>query len=60
MNTKTQLYKEIKGTTIGNKRILFFPAVDINKIGLIIGHQKWFTQISEIETYLIDDKLIEK
>lgn len=60
MNTKTQLYKEIKGTTIGNKRILSFPVVDIDQIGLIIGHQKWFTRISEIEAYLIDERLVEK
>ncbi len=60
MNTGTQLYKEIKGTTIGNKRVLCFPVVDINSIGLIIGHQRWFTQISEIEAYLIDEKVIEK
>ena len=59
MNTKTQFYKEVKGTTIGNKRVLFFPAVDIDRIGLIIGHQRWFTRICEIEVYLIDDKLIE-
>jgi alpha-L-fucosidase len=60
MNAKTTFYKEIKGTTIGNKRILTFPAADINSIGLIIGHQKWFTRISEIEAYLIDDKLVEQ
>lgn len=60
MNTKTQFYQEIKATTIGNKRILTFPAVEADNIGLIIGHQKWFTQISEMEAYLIDDKLIEK
>ena len=60
MNTKTQFYKEIKGTTIGHKRVITFPEVDIDKIGLIIGEQKWATQISEIEAYLIDDKNIEK
>ena len=60
MNMKTQFEKDVKGTTIGNKRILTFPAVNIDRIGLIIGHQKWFTRISEIEAYLIDEKLIEK
>ncbi len=60
MNTKTKFSKDVKGTTIGNKRVLTFPSVDIDKIGLIIGHQKWFTQISEIEAFLIDEKLIEK
>ncbi len=60
MNSKTQFNKEIRGTTIGNKRILTFPQTEIDNILLIIGSQKWLTQISEIEAYLIDEKLIEK
>jgi len=60
MNSKTRFYQEISGTTIGNKRVITFPIVDIDNIGLIIGYQKWFTQISEIGAYLIDEKLIEQ
>ncbi|MBL7701887.1 MAG: alpha-L-fucosidase [Ferruginibacter sp.] len=60
MNSNTGLSKEIRGTTIGNKRVLTFPETETNKILLIIGSQKWLTQISEIQNYLIDEKLIEK
>ena len=47
-------------TTIGNKRIITFPALNISIIGLSIRDQRKPTAISEIEAYLIDDNLIEK
>ncbi len=59
-NSKNKFQKEIKQTTIGHKRILTFEAVNIDRINLIIGQQKWLTQISEIEAYLIPETLIEK
>ena len=60
LNDKQQLVKEITGTTVGNKRIISFPKMYISSIGLSITDQKSATTISEIEAYLIDEKLIEK
>jgi len=59
-NSKDELVKEIYGTTIGRKRIITFPAVSINTIELTIEAQKDSTGVTEIEAYLIDEKLIEK
>ena len=58
-NGKHQLIKEINGTTIGHKRILTFPATEVNSIGLSIDEQKGVTSVSEIEAYLINENLIE-
>ncbi len=58
-NSNDELVKEIYGTTIGKKRIITFPAVSVNTIELTIEEQKGSTGISEIEAYLIDEKLIE-
>jgi alpha-L-fucosidase len=60
MNKKHELLKEIKGTTIGNKRAITFSTMNVAIIGLQIQNQKESTTISEIEIYLIDEKLIEK
>ncbi len=59
-NKKEELIKEIHGTTIGRKRIITFPAVDINTIELTIEGEKNATSINEIEGYLIDENLIEQ
>jgi alpha-L-fucosidase len=59
-NNKHEVLKEITGTTIGNKRIITFPELNVTSITLVITSQKWKTSISEIEAYLIDEKLIEK
>lgn len=55
-----QLIKEITGTTIGRKRILTFPAVNIATVELTILEQKGATKIGEIEAYLIPEENIEK
>jgi alpha-L-fucosidase len=60
MNKKHELIREIKGTTIGRKRILTFPETEAAIIGLVVDEQKAPTAISEIEIYHIDPKLIEK
>ncbi len=60
LNDKREVLKEITGTTIGNKRILTFPELNVSYISLVITDQKWKTAISEIEAYLIDENLIEK
>ena len=59
-NSKDELIKEIYGTTIGKKRIITFSSGSINTIELTIEQQNGSTAISEIEAYLIDEKLIEK
>lgn len=59
-NKKEELVKEIHGTTIGRKRIITFPAVDISTIELTIEVQKNATGIAAMEAYLIDESLIEK
>lgn len=55
-----KLIKEITGTTIGRKRILTFPAVNIATVELTILEQKAATKITEIEAYLADEQLIEQ
>lgn len=60
MNNKNELVSEIKGTTIGRKRIITFPETEVGIIGLVIDSQKIPTRITEIEAYLIKDALIEK
>jgi alpha-L-fucosidase len=57
---KDEMVKEIYGTTIGNKRIITFPAVFVNTIQLTIEEQLGTTGINEIEAFLIDEKLVEK
>ncbi|MBK8519903.1 MAG: alpha-L-fucosidase [Chitinophagaceae bacterium] len=59
-NSKDELVKEIYGTTIGKKRIITFPSVAVNTIELTIEQQNGSTGISEMEAYLINDRLIEK
>jgi alpha-L-fucosidase len=56
----SQVVKEINLTTIGRKRILSFPAVDVSAFNLVIKDAKNVPLISEIAAYLIDEKLIEK
>ena len=53
------MVKEISGTTIGNKRIITFPAVDISTIEITILDQDGPTAISEIAAYHIEDDLVE-
>ena len=59
-DNKNEMIKEIQGTTIGNKRILTFPAVDINTIEITILDQDGATAVSEIEGYYIEDDLTDK
>lgn len=60
MNKQHELIREINGTTIGRKRILTFPETDAAYIALAVDEQQAPTEISEIEIYHIDPKLIEK
>jgi hypothetical protein len=54
------MVKEIRSTTIGNKRILTFPATEAKFITLSISNQKAPTRISEMKIYSIDPVLVEK
>lgn len=52
--------KTIDATTIGNKRILTFPAEDVTAVRFNITSAKATPLISEIEVYKIPDDLVEK
>jgi len=52
--------ERIKGTTIGRKRIITFPAKEITSISLFVENAKGSALISEVAAYFIDQKLIEK
>ncbi len=58
-NKNKEVIKEINGTTIGHKRILTFPETEVNSIKFFVQSQKGATRIGEIESYLIDEKLVE-
>ncbi|HYJ37427.1 MAG TPA: alpha-L-fucosidase, partial [Chitinophagaceae bacterium] len=60
MGGDNALLKEITGTTIGRKRIMSFPTTSVHSIAIAIDDQKKAAHISEIEAYLIDEKLIER
>jgi alpha-L-fucosidase len=54
------LIKELKGTTIGHKRILTFPEEEVSSIQFFIDEQKAPTRISSIKNFRIKNELIEK
>jgi hypothetical protein len=60
LSNGADVLKEIPITTIGHERILTFPAETVSSIRLIINNAKATASISEIETYFIDENLIEK
>ena len=61
LNEKQEPQRAVKGTTIGRKRIISFPATITSTAILVIsGRYKRPTLITKIEAYLIDENLIEK
>ena len=50
---------EIKGTSVGRKRILTFPAITITSFRVYLDDAEGNDNISGIAAYLIDEKLIE-
>ena len=60
MDKNNNLIKEVKGTTMGRKRILSFPSIEVQSIGLAVDEMKSNTRIAEIEVYHIDETLVEK
>ena len=55
-----EIVKEIKGTTIGRKRILTFYVTEADGFDIIIKDSKAKPVLSEAAAYLIDEKLVEK
>ncbi len=51
---------EIKGTSVGRKRVLTFPAQTITSFRVFLEDAKGNDNISGVAAYLIDDRLIEK
>jgi alpha-L-fucosidase len=60
LKNKKETIKEIKGTTIGRKRIITFPAVEADSFYIAITDAKTDPLISEVAAYKIDDSLVEK
>lgn len=52
--------KEIKGTTVGYKRIISFPVVEAASVKIIIEDSKSAAYLLRTEAYLIDETLIER
>ena len=59
-NDKYEVIKKIKGATIGKKRMITFPMTNTSIFNLSINDQKGATTISEVQSYLIPENLIEK
>ena len=52
--------ESVMQTTIGNKRIITFPAMDVDDILVNFLYSTRQIEITEIEAYLIDEMLMEK
>ena len=59
-NEKGERINELHGTTIGTKRIITFSKVEAGGFDLYMKGLKNAVSITEIEAYLIDEKLVEK
>lgn len=55
-----KVVREIRGTTIGRKRILSFPATEADAVTVFIDEDKAPVKLAGIDVYLIQDSLIEK
>ncbi|MDE3236673.1 MAG: alpha-L-fucosidase [Bacteroidota bacterium] len=60
LNNHGMLVKKISITTVGRKRIITFPTTEVSELSVIITAAKAKPQISDIEAYRIDDRLIEQ
>jgi len=58
LNNKT--VSELNANTVGKKRILTFPAIDVDSFTIKIDEAKSTPLISEVSAYLIDENLVEK
>lgn len=57
---KEKLVREINGTTIGRKRILSFPAVNITSFKVLLDDLGGYDNVSGVAAYLLDESLVEK
>jgi alpha-L-fucosidase len=55
-----QLIHSIKGTSVGRKRILTFPELNVSSFNLTIHNSSGHEKIASIKTYLIANNLVEK
>ncbi len=60
INENNNEVSSIKGTTIGAKRIITFPATQIKEIQIVIKEQKGPVDIENISLYQIDASKVEK
>ena len=58
--TKSMAVNRVTGTTIGRKRILTFPAVEVNGLVLSVLSKDSNLGNIRVEAFLIDENLIEK
>ena len=58
MNNNT--VNEIHGNTVGKKRILTFPATDIDSFIIKIDEAKATPLLTEVAAFLIDERLVER
>jgi len=52
--------KQIHLSTVGHKRIITFPVEEVSAVRLVINDAKGPPLVSEIETYFVNENLIEK
>lgn len=57
-DSRGEVVKELKGSTIGHTRILTFPAVEVSSLVLVIDDSKANPVLSEVAAFRIDDHLI--
>ena len=57
---KNKAVTELRGNTIGKKRILTFPETETDSFIVTVDEAKATPLLSEVSAYLIDDNLIEK
>ena len=51
---------ELKGSTIGHKRILTFPEAAVDSFNIVILQQKTNALLREVSAYLISGALLER
>jgi len=51
---------ELDATTVGRKRVITFPVKTVSAVRIVIEDAKGTPSLSEVETYLIEENLVEK
>jgi alpha-L-fucosidase len=50
----------VTGTTVGRKRLLTFPALEVTSFRVYLDDKNGGDNIRAVTAYLIDEKLVEK